>query len=403
MTPIEPNLVRNETSSAPKSQSMPPPNINNALPSELLLQVFDSIYVEKTQPMPRTAFAAGPRTYPLLNAMLVCRTWHDLIVASPQYWTSVNIWIGGPYDPWLGETERTRKREAERIMLERRLKRSGELPFQVNIESNSDVDLELIFDCLRSQEHRWQALDLFPTHISASVYRSQLTSLFSTPLSCLTSLRVGPFWAWMESGSTKRTWFWVDAPNLCALSCESNFVIPHSTSSLKFLSLTFVFPLFLEPRVGEPRVELGGLIELRILHCDAMPILSIFFTPNLCRLVVRGVPRSSPPPGSLAQYQHLKELQCADGGPPEHFHILAPLCPNITSFANYVVGLEEESLTEAKHREISSPVILREQSAFRVNKGRAKCLWPKLEEILLSSATCAEITELTDALPSVHG
>ncbi|KAG9026407.1 hypothetical protein FS837_004622 [Tulasnella sp. UAMH 9824] len=175
-----------------------------------------------------------------------------------------------------------------------------------------------------------------------------------------------------------------------------------STTTVNTGASAVVCPDYPDTRVGEPRVELSGLVELRIIGQDPLSILSIFLTPALCKLVIRGM-SFSPFLESLPQYQHLKELQWDDNGPRDYFNKLAPLCPNITSFANYIVGFDERELIKDKDIFLASPPRpLRKGSAITVNRRREKCLWPNLEEILLSSATCTEIAELIDALPSVQ-
>ncbi|KAG8924782.1 hypothetical protein FRC01_011061 [Tulasnella sp. 417] len=98
----------------------------------------------------------------------------------------------------------------------------------------------------------------------------------------------------------------------------------------------------LNPPVDGLRVELEQLVELRITDCDPGAVLSTFSTPILGKLVLDNKRRSYVLPESLPEHQHLKELQWNDVGQDPTFTRFLSLCPNVTVYADYVVGLEDD-------------------------------------------------------------
>lgn len=154
--------------------------------------------------------------------------------------------------------------------------------------------------------------------------------------------------------------------------------------------------------MGELRVELEQLFELRITNCDSGAILSALSTPFLSKLVVDGpvAPYLVPIANlSLPQYHHLKELQWRDLGRDQTLTTLLPLCPNLTVFANYIVGLEDDISPDLVY---DTATILLEVPNIRGQLGEGEYLWPSMAEILLDSATCTELAELVDAVPSIQ-
>ncbi|KAG8924779.1 hypothetical protein FRC01_011058 [Tulasnella sp. 417] len=401
MEPIAPDLLQNEANSTLNSQSPSPLTINDALPPELLLSVFDFIYTEMTQPLsfPHTVreVAERLRRNALLDVMLVCRAWCDLVASSPRYWTTIDVGIREQPLFWLNRTRGYR--EAQRLYLERQLTRSGQLPIQVNIGMDKVEDFNTTFDLLRNQANRWQALNLLTdpnNRVAEPIDQRQLENLLNQTLPCLTSLHIGP--CKIKSGGHRggSASLRVEAPHLRALSCELHLVIPSSTAHLIFLSITGVHLENLQPSVEGLRVEFDQLIELRIADCSSGAVLSTFSTPTLSKLVVDGRSTGYPVPQSLPLYPHLKELQWGDTGQDPTFSMLLPLCPNLTSFANYVVGLEKDEPIE------EPPTIILEIPNIRSQMGNEERLWPDLVEVLVDAATCGEITELIDAVPSIQ-
>ncbi|KAG8893389.1 hypothetical protein FRC00_010583, partial [Tulasnella sp. 408] len=168
-TPMEPtalDLLQNETKSATSSHSSPPrPSINDTLPPELLLSIFDFVYTEMNQPLSylhtMSEAVEKSKRHALQDAMLVCRTWHDLVMSSPQYWTAINVGIRESIGLWPKGAENFGDGEAQRVFLERQLTASGELPIQVNVGLDDVEDFKATFDLLRKQAHRWQVFNLF--------------------------------------------------------------------------------------------------------------------------------------------------------------------------------------------------------------------------------------------------
>ncbi|KAG9039874.1 hypothetical protein FS837_000893 [Tulasnella sp. UAMH 9824] len=408
MEPTVPNLLLNETKSAPSSLSPPPASINDALPPELLLLIFDFVYTEMNQPLSylHTMSEAVDRSkrHALHDTMLVCRAWHDLVVTSPQYWTTINVGIRESIGLWPKGAEKLGYGETQRVVLERELTASGELPIQINVGLDDVDDFQATFDLLREQAHRWQVFNLFTEpdrDMIKPIGQSQFEGLFNLPLPCLTALHIGGRWVRPDTNRRARmsASLQVDAPRLRALSCELHLVVPRSPSHLQFLSITGVHLEQLEPSVNELRVELNQLVELRITACNPGAILSTFSTPILNKLVVDTKTASYTVPQSLPQYQHLKELQWDDLGPDPTFSMFLPRCSNLEFFADYVVGLEDDIplgvIDEA-------PTILGEIANIKIQRVEEEVLWPGMTEILLDSATCTEIAQLIDAVPSIQ-
>ncbi|KAG8926687.1 hypothetical protein FRC01_008508 [Tulasnella sp. 417] len=150
MEPATTQFFKSEVDSAPRSPSSPAPSINNAFPPELLLSVFDVIYAEMIQQfshtLNKTQVVAMHKRHALLDAMLVCRAWHDLVVATPQYWTMVDVGIWESLGFSQRGTGRSGNGEAQRMNLQRQLKRSGELPIQINVQLDSVEDPAAVVD-----------------------------------------------------------------------------------------------------------------------------------------------------------------------------------------------------------------------------------------------------------------
>ncbi|KAG8913720.1 hypothetical protein FRC01_004413 [Tulasnella sp. 417] len=411
MEPIEPDLLQSLTDSGPSSKSSSLSDINKTLPPELLLWVFDLIYIEGTQPLSYhptvKEVVERHRRHALLNVMLVCRAWHHLVMTSPRYWTAVDVGIrealGSPPREagTPGEIATLENGDYQKRALERQLKRCGELPVQVNVGADHVDDIAAIFDLLQNQAHRWQVFNLLtqpPNDKPTAIGHSQLLGLFNRPLHCLTLLHIGACWVKSDEGDgrTISASLRVDAPNLRALSCDQHLVIPCIPSRLRFLSIANVDLEDLRPPVDGLRIELDQLVELRITESNPGAILSAFSTPILRKLVIDDRDPGDPVTESLPQYQHLKELQWYDVGPDPAFTAFLSRCPNLTVFADYVVGLEDDiPLGEID----APPTILLH---IRRHKGEEGRIWPNLTELLLDSATCTEMAELVDALPSIR-
>ncbi|KAG8954841.1 hypothetical protein FRC04_010323 [Tulasnella sp. 424] len=397
------SLSQNTTDADTDPLAVPPPTINDALPPELLLATFDFIYTEGTEPpsYPRSNAEAviKHRRHAMLDVMLVCRAWHDLVAASPQYWTTVDVGIReSPQTPSKENGPQTS--ESQLSALELQLRRSGQLPIHINIEQQHVVDFGAVVDALQVHRHRWQTFNLLASkHTRRRIIRSQLIEIFKNPLPSLTSLQIGrgPLQL-AEDEPLIATWFQVKAPRLHSLSSEFHLILPFSPSPLRTLTITGVDLERLYPPLDGLRVQLDQLVELRMEDCNPGAVLSILDTPRLSGLVVDCKTRNHPSPHSLPSYHELKELQWDDLGPDSTFSMLLPLCPNLTFFADYIVGLESEVPLEVIDE---PPTLLIEISSIKQKMAAKEFLWPDLEEVLLDSATCAEITELIDGLPSV--
>ncbi|KAG8929268.1 hypothetical protein FRC01_004615, partial [Tulasnella sp. 417] len=144
--------------------------------------------------------------------------------------------------------------------------------------------------------------------------------------------------------------------------------------------------------IGQSQIELPELLELRITNCKPGPVLSTFSTPALRALVIYALEMSGESPEDLPEYPHLRDLQWFDVGNDPAFKLVFRRCPNLTRYANYVVGLENEinlnDLTEG-------PTILERPGGINSIE------WPKLEEVLLDCAYCGDLIALADLVPTI--
>lgn len=236
------DLPQNGSDPATRSQVSLPLTINSALPPELLLSVFDFIYTEMTQPLSyphtRSEVVAMHKRHALLDVMLVCRAWRNLVVASARYWATVNVGIRESLGSSRGGTSIPENGNSQKKDLELQLERRGEQPIQVNVGMDQVEDFAVVFSSPRNQAHRWQVFNLLAVvgvGISEAINQRLFTSLFNLPLPRLTSLHVGQFCVGKDVSELYiGVGFQVDAPNLRALlrisSDHSSFAFPSQIS-----------------------------------------------------------------------------------------------------------------------------------------------------------------------------
>ncbi|KAG8973741.1 hypothetical protein FRB90_009875, partial [Tulasnella sp. 427] len=357
-------------------------SINDALPSELILLVFDLIYAERTDPpsFPYTKSEVVERQnrHALLDVMLVCKGWRELVETSPRYWAMINVL---PLPNTFPITPGHDVAEHRRMMLEAQLRRSGSVPIQVNIDMDSVMKFSEIADLLEAEGRRWRIINLLASNRRTNdpTRLSRLAQLFTRPFPCLKSLHMGNVCLADDKGHSVAMVVQVDAPALHAVSCHSHLVLPLSNDCLRYLSVTRINLDKMQLHLDRSRLEFGQLVELRISRCNPGALLAAFSTPNLVKLIVDSKYSDYTPPESLNQYPNLKELQWDDMGPDPTFSMLLPRCPNLTRFADYIVGREDDvSLDEID----DPPSVLAAVTEALSEVGNERTLWPHLEEIL---------------------
>ncbi|KAG8946795.1 hypothetical protein FRC04_011451 [Tulasnella sp. 424] len=376
-----------------------PTSINRIFPPDLFTHVFDFLHAAETPPdqshfeIPsEEQVISRCRRHPLLTAMLVCRAWYNLIQATPNYWTSVAIGVGGVIG-WGSKLPQETQKESFAEMLDEVLERSGQLPIQVTVVPGRVLDFEIVSNALRKNARRLRTLSLLPWSNGQGerVPSDHIKDLLDNVFPALEQFIIGDLKisSHVQPASTADT-FNLTAPELRQLTCERHLINPHSASHLNRLSLTKVWaPL------PAGCVELPRLLDLHLFHCNPCEILPSLSTPALQTLIAfnespRGRLRSRPP-----QYANLRELQWSDTGVEECFKEILELSPNLTRYSNYVFGKEDDlSLSD-----ISEPATV---LGIVSNNPEAKARYPLLKEVCLDVATGEEIDGLIATIPSIE-
>ncbi|KAG8954839.1 hypothetical protein FRC04_010321 [Tulasnella sp. 424] len=382
-----------------------PTNINALLPLELLINTFNILYQDISDslpfPFPYNNALEHFCRHPLLDLMLVQRGWYNLVQTSPSYWTHVNIgvtdriargWsgVGRNNIPSVGIGEVNELRE--------RFGKSGSLPLHLTIAPGFISDFGIVLRLLKEHAVRLETLTILSnTSMKASlahdISSEHLLQLLKLPLSSLKRLQMDELTIanfTPEADTTLR--IDIDAPTLHQLSSNIYFVIPQTPSRLTLLSIANLDLDSIRPSVNWSRTELPKLLELRMANCEPGLILSSLLTPALQALIFQGYAPTQVPT-ELPEYSHLRDLQWFDTGPEPTFELVFRRCPNITRYANYVVGQETDACAD---------VLSEEATILRRNEGIDSIRWPRLEEVLLDYAPCASLSALVDAVPTIR-
>lgn len=131
------------------------------LPSEIASQIFlfyKDINCPPTQKTPKPIPYSDPLGS-LLQVASVCKTWHEIIFATPELWTSINIFAYAIPIPLHVE------------LAEQWLARAGALPLSITVYCNKSSfsedspvdpdDLSPLFEVLRRYNAQWRELTLF--------------------------------------------------------------------------------------------------------------------------------------------------------------------------------------------------------------------------------------------------
>ncbi|KAG8978737.1 hypothetical protein FRC05_010011 [Tulasnella sp. 425] len=395
-----------DSAKGPSDVNTSRPNINTILPLELLINVFDIIYLDVTDslpfPSPYSTALERFRRHPLLDLMLVHRGWYNIVQTSPYYWTYANIgvtdiiargWRRGVSQDGVPSIGKGEIKELRGL-----LEKSGSLPLHLTIAPGFISDFSVVPHVLKDHSSRLETLNIvasagskaIPIRNTSPEYFVQLLKL---PLLSLKRLQIDELTITSFPPEMEPCRIDLDAPNLHQLSSYSHLIIPQTPSHLTFLSVSKLDLRSIEPPFDGSQIELPKLLELRITDCEPGPILSAFLTPILEVLIFRSEDASSHTPAKLPQYPHLRDLQWSDIGPDTVFELVCRCCPNLTRYTNYVVGQEAEVDFKIL---VDGATILEEGGASTLIK------WPKLEEVMFDCATCANLSALVDAVPTIR-
>lgn len=381
-----------------------PISINHILPPDLFTPIFDCLY--ETKPLDATAFEIPSepqvetrlRRQPLLQAMLVCRAWYNLIKTTPKYWTSIAIGVGGVVG-WASSLPQGIGKESLAEILDQALERSAHLPIDVSVVPDRIPDFPTVTSTISKHAPRISSLSLIhhfgrQSRAQELISPDQVKEFFAHSFPALEQLVIGPLGLKPQSFSRSFA-FNIDAPQLRRMACEMHFIIPHSASRLTHLSLYNVKSTGLDPPLSFFSVELPQLLELHLSGCEPGEILPTLSTPSLQTLIahnnrVRANLQAKPP-----QYINLRELQWGDLGTETCFQEILELSPNLTRYSNYVFGKEEEWDLWA----IEEPATILDVVA-RDLAGRNVC--SRLSEVCLDVASSQEIDRLITAIPSIQ-
>lgn len=412
--------MRSNSSKPLSAVSSPQPNmrsnINSLLPPELLALAFSFVMFDAREEI-SFGFLGKPdaeqlrRQFsqsPLLNASLVCRAWYGVIKDTARFWTFVGIDLkrssataSKESKPVPSPRSITQSKKAEIL-----LAKSGRLPFSVAICPDHIEDLESINRAIRKHVERLETLYLIPSDAKASIKSghsrapqtppSQAFKLFFQPLPNLKRLSVDRCLAHSMYGIAGRPRTLrqaVDAPRLESIFCHTHLITPKSPARLASLSLASV--QLNHPQ--QPSMEFPHLVDLRMQDCDPGAILSTFSTPSLKRLIVCNWKKYNAP-AELPRYDSIHELQWFDMGQDPVFGMLCQRCPNLKRYSSYIEGDEESLVITEDDPPPSVLGVVDDGMARGVDTSR---MWPMLEEVLLSSASCDEVATLLTAVPSI--
>ncbi|KIO21463.1 hypothetical protein M407DRAFT_28916 [Tulasnella calospora MUT 4182] len=333
-------------------------NLTSLFPPEPLVVVFNILYqgVMESLPFP-IPYDEGLRRFknhPLGDFMLVCRVWYDLIQTTPTYWTFVDI--GALDNTALGkQAHAVRSFGTEGLRdLKRRLKKGGSLPICVPVTPEHILDFRTVLDILKEHGRRLETINIIKMpHLKTVTLRhistEQLLQMFRLPLPSLKHLHIDEFHLdppppepWV-GGRVE-----IDAPQLYHLSSHFHILIPHNPSQLTSLSMSGVDMLTIQSTFAQGQVQLPKLLHLRIVDYV---------------------------------------------GPDPTFDLVFQRCPNLTRYANYVIGREMELDISL----LTDPTILTRPGGINSIK------WPNLEEvrILFDCATYAALTVLIHAVLTI--
>ncbi|KAG9048350.1 hypothetical protein FS837_000153 [Tulasnella sp. UAMH 9824] len=364
-------------------------DINEVIPPELLLSILDYLYAEAIASIPLAPPTSPPLDHhPLLDMILVCRSWHQVIMGNPTFWTF--IWIGAG----------ARRQDPDGIRLKGVLRRSGLLPLSVMIAPESVAQFRAVEQALGDECHRISTLTLvrMDERVEGMPSAEDVQQFLQHPFPSLKRLSVGNIYTSNDSEQSDRLQIMVDSPQLQELSSHYHFIFPKSPSYLTSISLTSVYPFPSSPLIPST-FDLPSLLDLRISNCEPSAFLSAFITPSLRKLfVIDDVPASGPVP-PLRLYPSLEEVQWTDRGPDHTFFAFLPLCPNLIRYSNYQMGHEKD----IKFQFIDTPATVLSLLPGQLGDSGApkSSSWPNLEEVLLDVGTCDEISSLIHAIPSL--
>ncbi|KAG8954838.1 hypothetical protein FRC04_010320 [Tulasnella sp. 424] len=381
-------------------------NINTILPLELLINIFNILYQDINDslpfPFPYNNALQHFCRHPLLDLMLVHRGWYNLVQTTPSYWTDVNIGVtdsiaggcsgvgrDGIHSVGMGEVKE----------LQERLKKSGSLPLHLTVAPGFIPDFGIVLRVLEEHAGRLENLNILSnTSMKASstydISSEYLVQLLKLPLPLLKRLQMDDLiitHSTPEMDPTLRIDLY--APNLQQLSSHTHFVIPQTPSHLTLLSISSLDLDSIRPSFNGSRMELPRLLELRMANCEPGPILSALLTPALQVLIFQPDYAPTQVPTELPEYSHLRDLQWFDTGPEPTFELVFRRCPNITRYANYVVGQETEARADT---------LVDEATIFKRTGGIDSIKRPRLEEVLIDYASCASLSALVDAVPTIR-
>ncbi|KAG8911633.1 hypothetical protein FRC00_006138, partial [Tulasnella sp. 408] len=369
--------------------------INSVLPSELLVSVFDNLYRNITDqlgfPLLYAKALEHLKEHPLRDYMLVCRRWYNIIQTSPSYWTFVGIGLTRAVAPEGHDGGQGKLTEALT-----RLEKSGSLPIHLTVapEFICISDPFLMIKALEKHAGRLETLNVIPSlkdGVTRPIPPECLEQLFKLPFSSLKRLYIGKLYV-NSSLMNDPIRINLDAPHLDQLSYHFHIILPPTLSRLTWLSITKSHFSGIQPPIGHGQIELPNLLELRIAKCNPRFILSAFSTPVLQVLIIRSDHPYDEPPVELPDYPYLRDLQWSDVGHDATLGHVLQHAPNLTRYANYVVGKENKLdlglMTDP-------PSIL--ARAERIDSIK----WPSLEEVLLDCAYCDHLLKLVNLVPTI--
>lgn len=155
----------------------PQPSLNTrVLPPELLISVFDAIYLDAVASISFPPQSPPVDRHPLVEVMCVCQMWRRLVEETQRFWTSVVI--GTRNERRQSGTRTSPRGKADIVRLERMLARSGTLPLTITIAPERLVDFPLVVESLDRAVYRLDTLNIIPMHDIPRGWCSHVENLF---------------------------------------------------------------------------------------------------------------------------------------------------------------------------------------------------------------------------------
>ncbi|KAG8946798.1 hypothetical protein FRC04_011454 [Tulasnella sp. 424] len=274
--------------------------------------------------------------------------------------------------------------------LREHLTRSGQLPIAVTITQHHALDIKPMVQTLHEHAHRLDALSAIwwgDGNCYSGPRPYPIEELLHCPFPSLKHLFIGPPPSPYSKPAVSRYRINTESPELRTLTSSYHLFIPSQPSLLTHLALDWVDFDAMKPPLDKSKIELPHLLELCLRDCHPTAGRSSN------ELIRPTSPGDSKLPQSPRNTVARRSARSALG-------VVLRSCPNLTSFANYIVGDEPDVDSNVLNMPPSILNTLGEETLEMEEEKLGR--WPFFKEILLDFATCEEISKLVEIVPSIQ-